>query len=687
VKSIYSTDTLRKPDSQEKPLSAFFEPDIVVFTKVHIVLKNSELPVQREEPEVKISKLLKLPSFPTRSFILIPSRDTYDEDLPSDDSDDPPSERYFFFTFRRVAKPIKEPIESAIQCPEGQECAGFKGGYKLTTIGDDRKIETPGLYLLSINADGMPFFKEPGSKLEPTEKTEEVEEIEEEIEEEKKEEEVEEIEEEEEETVTEEPFVASPLAIQAKEEQTFELDNVKYRIRIPYEKAVKEDWLKGVYTENEVVFLKSLKFTPKLLSDTFGTNYWKPRLADFLEKVVNSNCFNDVILLTKAECSNSQQFIKEIYLEMYKKSLERLYSKFGYSKPELLEDILLSLKRIATLGPAKGKDVLTKFLYTGDILNRFQVINYNKETGEYFADFVDMPEETRSILNKLKLYRVTSGDLNEIMNAIAERLNVPFAKAQEKTEELYSLKDIQENDSLPQDLFELYATAPDGLCFYRVVLKSKLPEAIGDSKESYIPTKEESLRFVSQIKQYLTEHKKDLLVKPENTPVEEYFNARYAPQDTNTLPKDVPATEVSEEEKKRRVRVGDVYKRIKFEEFLNFMDLENDFTRPYAEVHDAAIGPVAGILTNSVIVIYQKVGDTYRLRGLYNEEILEIEKRPLSSFIFLVHVNGNHYNLLKVKKDRVFPHAPTVGGAEEVFDLGEPVRNKKRKTRKNSKKL
>jgi hypothetical protein len=425
VRSIYSTDYLRSPEGQEKPLTAFFEPDILVFTQPHLVLKNSELPIQRENSAVRLSKILTLPTFPTKSFLIVPSRETYDE-LPSDDSDEPPEKRYFFFAFHRnVIKQIKTPAKSDLICPEGQTCKGFKGGYKIVSVGDDRKIETPGLYLLRQTTDTAPFFKEAGVAVPPPPPPPVADE-----------------------TVPpppppsaaaaaaaeepapikpkEEPFKAG--AAESADEQALELNGVEYRIRIPLNKVVVENWKEGIFTENEAKFLNALQMNPRLLSDVFGTKFWKPRLAEFLERIVMSNCFRDPTLLTDTECSTSKDFVKAIYLEMYNRSLKELYDTLGYPKPQQLEDILESLKRLVRAGPSKSSTLtpITKWDYTGDLLDRFQTIYFDKSTGSYYTDFAKLTDETRKLLQELKLVRVEDVDVEEITKAILERLGIPL---------------------------------------------------------------------------------------------------------------------------------------------------------------------------------------------------------------------------------------------------------------------
>jgi hypothetical protein len=426
LRSLYSADTLRSPEKQEMPLSTFFEPDILVFKGPQIVLKNSELPIQREDPSVKLSKLLTLPKFTAKSFCIVPARETFDR-LPSDDdTDDPPESRYFFLSFNRsTLKEIKQTT-SVLKCPPTSMCSGFKGGYKLVEVGDERKIETPGVYLIHTKTEDLPFLKEDGV-VPPGKPEDESPEAEEPqlptTPKPPKEPQV--FEAAELAKPDEEPFEPSGKAVATDSSLTVDLNGFEYKLRIPYNPAVKEDWLKGIYTEGEAEFLNAMQMTPRLLSDAFGTQHWKPKLAGFLEKVTQSNCFKDTTLLTYTECSTAQQFVKRVYIELYSRTLKGLYETFGLPTPEALEDIVAALRRLGRVGPTKGKAGLRPQDFTGDVLGRFALIFFNEAKGEYFVDLAEMPEEVRKILDDVKLLRLTSKDREELSQAIYKLKEIP----------------------------------------------------------------------------------------------------------------------------------------------------------------------------------------------------------------------------------------------------------------------
>ena len=458
VRSIYATDTLRSTEGQEKPLSAFFEPDIVLFTKAHIVFKNSELPVQKDDNRVKPSALLKIPTFRTKSFLLVPSRDKFDE-LPNDTDSVPPEERYFSFFFNRnTMKQVKVSGASVLTCPSGQTCSGFQGGYRLVDVGDERKLEELGLYLISNNTDKMPFLKEAGSTLPTAVPVAVAAAAEPETKENK------------EEVVsgvaapsvkrgpmgilpkakpTPKAFVASASAVKAKAEQTLTIDKNDYRIRIPLEKAVRENWMKGIFTADEVELLNALQLSEDLLIETFGTLGWQVKLADFLEAIVLSNCYQDTRLMTRIECSNSQQFVRKVYFTLYTRTLSSLYDSLGYVKPSKLEDVLDMLKRLAALGDASGKTAMTKYEFTGDLLGRHHTVHFDPVKQEYYVDFVEMTEDVKTLLDTIKLFRTEDKNIDTVIDSLLKRLNIPTVakgggeRKNREEEEIFDLGDPQ----------------------------------------------------------------------------------------------------------------------------------------------------------------------------------------------------------------------------------------------------
>ena len=704
LRSMYSADTLRAPESQHKPLPTFFEPDILVFIGPQIVFRNSELPVQREDNSVKLSKILTLSRFPVKSFLLVPSKDTIDRIPSDDDTDEPADKRFFFLSFLKTTKEIKTPSPSVLTCAEEKGCQGFRGAYKLVDIGDDRKIETPGMYLLWKNSTQEPFLGGGAASAQPSEPVppsgpeeptlpavpavpSSVQAKEEPLV----------FEAEPPAKLSEEPFVADSTAVESKSMLTMDLNGVEYRIRVPFAKEVQTDWSSGKFTDGEASFLNAMQLTPGLLAETFGTKLWKPQLAEFLVSLGRSDCFKDPSLLTKRECSTSQAFVKRIYLAMYNRSLRAIYEGLGMPTPDSLEDILEALKRLGRVGPTVGSERLNKYQFTGDVFNRVANIQFDPETNEYFVDLVQIPEESSKLLDQLKLFRAESKDYQDIVRLLLKEEGIPEppssaaptpaptpATTSPDEEELYTIQDIQEVPRISQEAFDTVYTEGDGLCFYRAVLKGLLPDPPSDKGSLYVPSEEESLAFVKELKDYLQASKQTLRVKTGGNatePVETYFNSQFAARPGDQ--EEISVEDATEQDRRSRIRIGPVYKKMTFADYLEAMDAPDAEKRPYAEVQSAGIGEAAAKLTRTVIVIYVKLGKGFNLVGYFNEDEAT-QGLPIHRFLFLDHVGGNHYNLLKLKEGVAFPKAMQGGGEDEVFDIGSvQVRSKTRKQKKH----
>ena len=254
-------------------------------------------------------------------------------------------------------------------------------------------------------------------------------------------------------------------------------------------------------------------------------------------------------------------------------------------------------------------------------------------------------------------------------------------------------------DPAPADFFSSLYVEPDGLCFPRAVLKSLMDKPVPDSEDKktvpyiYVPNEADTLQFIREIREYIRAHKADIKVKnfgakgEIDVPVQNYFEDKYKAKTGEPVDLDTSGP--------NRIRVGTVYKKLTLDEYLNLLDDPNTDQRPFSEVNDAGIGTAAAKLKSVIVVIYNKIPRGYVLRQTYNEE-LGVTPQPLSKYVFLEWIGGNHYNLLKVNPGKTF--VPVKGGfleeefiAEELLDLGEVLeeameipQNKRNKYRKQT---
>jgi hypothetical protein len=465
-KLIYSQAYLGSYEGKQRPLVTYFEPDIILFRKQQIVLKASELPIQKNDSTVRVSEMLKKTPFEKYATVLIVPNIEEADDLPGDKGDAKPELKYFTFDYIATQrKTIEFPSKTEIVCPSGKTCNNFQGGYKLESLPDEKKLPGSELYVLYKNTDKMPFLKEAGavlskenldklgaSKEAPKEAPKEVpKEAPKEASKEAPKEapKLEETKEEEEEIriPEKETFKESPTATKALEERTLVLNTLTFQIRFPLgNEEIKKDWQAGKFTQGEADFLNSLQIRPSLLQKAFGKKEGYTKLAEFLEKSVLSNCFEDTTLLSNIECSNSQQFIRQLYFTMFREILETMYDELGVLKPLNFMDLIAILKNLLK---GKPKQLLRIFPsdFTGNFFDPFAKICYDKETNEFYADFAEIPDDLRS---KFQFYRI-SGNLDTVFQQYFRFLEAASKEAKKAEEEEEEEEDAGEDAGEEED--------------------------------------------------------------------------------------------------------------------------------------------------------------------------------------------------------------------------------------------
>ena len=86
------------------------------------------------------------------------------------------------------------------------------------------------------------------------------------------------------------------------------LDNNTYSIR----RNGVEDWMRERFSMGEADLLINLNLNKNILREIYGDK-WNIKLADFLENLVKSKCFNDVRMISDGKCNVSAEFIEKVY--------------------------------------------------------------------------------------------------------------------------------------------------------------------------------------------------------------------------------------------------------------------------------------------------------------------------------------------------------------------------------------
>jgi hypothetical protein len=88
------------------------------------------------------------------------------------------------------------------------------------------------------------------------------------------------------------------------------IDAIARNIRKPTNEVL-QNWSELLFSRDEADFLRSLQLNPTILAMIFGPG-WKQDLSNFLEHLVNSECFTDIRLVSYAECDYVRNFLEKV---------------------------------------------------------------------------------------------------------------------------------------------------------------------------------------------------------------------------------------------------------------------------------------------------------------------------------------------------------------------------------------
>jgi hypothetical protein len=87
---------------------------------------------------------------------------------------------------------------------------------------------------------------------------------------------------------------------------------MQYSVRKPTPE-VRNDWSNMKFTMDEAELLNNLQITPSILNSEVFLGDGNGMLVKFLANLINSKCYTDKDLLTKEECSISEDFIDKVF--------------------------------------------------------------------------------------------------------------------------------------------------------------------------------------------------------------------------------------------------------------------------------------------------------------------------------------------------------------------------------------
>jgi hypothetical protein len=418
---LYTKGYLSKPESQNKALPQFFEPDVLVFPNQRLLFRNGPIPTGAGAT-ISVSKILATDVYP-ESFYIQPSSDGKTDTL----------ETFVHIVSQEGIAKTQAPPRSAqvIRCPtDTMECYGFQLGFflkslpqPLTTI---NLLESKQYLLHSIRTSKKePFLQRPiPAKPEVEEKEKEPEE--------KEEKELEKAAEDEEATTEEEAdselpelpplpkkegaFKGSPDAVAGSGEPlAIPINLFDYKVRVPTsadaDDPVIRNWKNTVFTDDEAHFLNSLQLSPTVLETVFGDE-WKDSLAAFLTNITISSCFKDSHLLLDVECETTRNFLRKVYYHTYTKTLNELYEEWGTGKPD--KDTATALSRIfkkmvvlpnlSSLSRMGDIVDISKNEFMGNLTGKYLKVHVDLEKNDnpYFADYAELDDLSESRIGKLE---------------------------------------------------------------------------------------------------------------------------------------------------------------------------------------------------------------------------------------------------------------------------------------------
>ncbi len=184
------------------------------------------------------------------------------------------------------------------------------------------------------------------------------------------------------------------------------------KIRIPTN-PVMQNWSDEIYSKDEAELLNSLQLTPSLLAFVFE-NEWKKEVTGFLKKLVISNCFTDVRIITKSECDSVRNFINKIMAYFYANAaftLDEPPIRRMIQPKVVIEEPAPIVEPRQALPQIPQPPAILTYAWPGDVHDvqpaqfqfqkkRYGTIRADIDRNDYYVDFIAVQKQTGSRLFK-----------------------------------------------------------------------------------------------------------------------------------------------------------------------------------------------------------------------------------------------------------------------------------------------
>jgi hypothetical protein len=147
---------------------------------------------------------------------------------------------------------------------------------------------------------------------------------------------------------------------------------------------VTQNWGRGIYSTSEAAFLNHLNLSPLLLGEIFQPHTWKARVAEILNNLVTSNCFEDTDILMKGVCEDTRLFLNTVYNYLFMN--DSVKEEEVDVPPLKLPPLPHAQERVRLCGPPSWRK-MNQDEFHKDHLGSLDIVT-NLKTNTYFMDLI-----------------------------------------------------------------------------------------------------------------------------------------------------------------------------------------------------------------------------------------------------------------------------------------------------------